>query len=96
MLSMIEHVRTNMAPVYMSELILDLDPLAERIIIMDRSTANVLYSGKSAPSLIFHFDKRYSELNDIVVIMFDNQREFNAEIGDGVVVSLVEVISAGL
>ncbi|WP_392342641.1 hypothetical protein [uncultured Shewanella sp.] len=72
----------------------DVDPLAERCIILERNTYNV-FGSKSVfnEQMKFRVPIEYSTKSELCIILFDRDKEFNAAIIDGV---KAETINANL
>lgn len=68
----------------------DPDPLAERIVITDRNSMALLYNGGSDKTQ-FDFNVKYANSSDIMVLIMDDTREYNAKVADGVQLELVDL-----
>jgi hypothetical protein len=74
---------TSMLTLNAAKLALDLDPLSERHVIFDRNTGSVFYSGKNDIK-VHYLAAKYAIDADIVVVMLDLDRTYNAAVVDGV------------
>lgn len=65
---------------------LDLDPLAERILLIDRSTLKPIYANirGSLPILKIILPLKYTIGNNILICVLDDDRIFDSEFIDGV------------
>ncbi|QYX65475.1 hypothetical protein K2227_03830 [Shewanella putrefaciens] len=89
------HSKPNMAPFNVARLELDLDPLAERYIVADRKSGSVLVSQRVDKNTLI-CPLKYTNSRDLFVVMFDDDRFYNAVIVDGVKPELIEAVTAGL
>lgn len=77
---------------YVAQLNVDLDPLAERLIVMDRLSSNVFYNG-NADITKFNLNVKYATSSEIIVLMIDDTREYNLKGVDGVQLQLVDLVA---
>lgn len=89
------HSKPNMAPFYVAKIELDIDPLAERYMVGDRISHAVLVSQRVDKKTVI-CPLKYVNNPDLFVVIFDDDRFYNAAIVDGVKADLVEAIAAGL
>ena len=75
--------KTNMSPLNMSKLELDIDPLAERHSVMDRNTGKLFYIGKNDKN-VHYLAGKYAIDGNLVVTIFDADQAYNAAVADGV------------
>ncbi|WP_350431716.1 hypothetical protein ABIS04_16190 [Shewanella sp. H8] len=78
-----QYSKLSLVPLYRAKLELDLDPQAERFSILDRKTMATLYTGKADRSVI-HLNNNFTSGGNLVVMIFDDDRTFNAAVVDGV------------
>lgn len=76
----------RVTPTPMSKLTMDADPQAERFIVLDRSRMMVLRTGDFASGHIksICLPPIYQHMNDILLLLLDDDRQFNAAILDGI------------
>lgn len=84
-----------MAPFNIARIVLDIDPLAERYMIADRKSGEVLVSQRVDKNSVV-CPLKYATSNNLFVVILDDDMEYNAAIADGVRPELVEAIAAGL
>jgi hypothetical protein len=77
------HDAPSMQPIYRSKLELDLDPLAERFAILDRSNLNTIHTAKVGNNT-FYLNKKFNNGNNLMLVILDDNREYNAAILDGI------------
>ena len=77
---------------YAGKLDLDIDPLSERHIVMDRNTGRVFYTGKNDINT-HYLDPKYAINSDIVVTIFDDDGTYNAAVADGVKCEVLDLIA---
>lgn len=92
---LINHVKNDMSPFNVARLVLDLDPLAERYIVANRWSGEVLVNQRVDKNTTL-CPLKYATKNDLFVVIFDDNNEYNAAIADGVRLDIVEAIAAGL
>jgi hypothetical protein len=79
----IKYSRASLHEYFMGKLELDLDPLSERHAVIDRSNGAVFYIGNNDVN-IHYVDFKYTITSNLIVIILDDNREFNAASIDGV------------
>ncbi|PKH62576.1 hypothetical protein CXF83_14930 [Shewanella sp. Choline-02u-19] len=75
-----------------AKLELDIDPLSERHLIMDRQSGARLYLGKNDINM-HYFAKKYALANQLIVLILDDNGEYNAAVADGVKCELVNLVA---
>ena len=80
---MFQYSKISLAPLCRAKLDLDLDPQAERFSILDRNTMTTLYTGKADRSVI-HLNNNFTSGGNLMVMILDDNRTFNAAVIDGV------------
>jgi hypothetical protein len=63
---------------------LDVDPRASRIVIGDRTSMGLIYSGKARANMVVHVPQSYVNASRIFTTIFDDSGEFNAATIDGI------------
>lgn len=71
---------------------LDIDPLSERHLIVDRKSGTRLYLGKNDVN-VHYFNKKYALNSDLMVTILDDDGEYNAAVADGVKGELVNLVA---
>jgi hypothetical protein len=90
MLNIFELVPTQLdQPVSLLEL--DIDPESERLLVMSRSTLEVLYFNRSNGAHKVVMPIEYGTLNDLIVMILDDEGQYNAAVLDGVMASVVNL-----
>jgi hypothetical protein len=79
----ITYSRESLHEYFMGKLELDIDPLAERHAVIDRSNGDVFYIGNNDVN-VHYVDFKYTITSNLIVIILDDTREFNAAAIDGV------------
>ncbi|MGI2182443.1 hypothetical protein ACRN9F_09370 [Shewanella oncorhynchi] len=92
---LITHSKSNMAPFNIARIVLDIDPLAERYMIADRKSGEVLVSQRVDKNSVV-CPLKYATINNLFVVILDDDMDYNAAIADGVRPEIVEAIAAGL
>ncbi|MGI2205104.1 hypothetical protein ACROAH_14670 [Shewanella oncorhynchi] len=92
---LITHVKNDMSPFNIARIVLDIDPLAERYMIADRKSGEVLVNQRIDKSTVV-CPLKYATRNDLFVVILDGDMDYNAAIADGVMPEIVEAIAAGL
>ncbi|MDT3274021.1 hypothetical protein Q4Q54_11055 [Shewanella sp. SP2S2-4] len=92
---LITHLKSSMAPFNIAQLVLDLDSLAERYMIADRKSGEVLVSQRVDKKTVV-CPLNYATSNNLFIVMLDDDMDYNAAIADGVRPEIVEAIAAGL
>jgi hypothetical protein len=85
----------NRAPFYISQLEIDIDPLASRVLIVDRPTGEPLRNTQPINN-VFYLNVMYSNSDDLIVTIMDDSRTYNAAIIDGVRCAVVDGVALGL
>ncbi len=78
---------------------LELDPAAERYMIINRQSGELLrhgYTPQTSTIKRLLFRPEFAINADLAVLMFDDNREFNAAIADGVQLELVNANQVNL
>ena len=80
-------------PVMVSQLTLDADPNAERYAVIDRRSFKPVVFGKVEPNVIV---KRiapagYATSGDAMVMIVDDDKQYNAKVADGVTLEAVDI-----
>lgn len=84
----------TLQPVPVSFLEFDLDPAAERVQVLNRSTGELIsHRSVIGNNLQLFLPFKYSLENDLMCIMLDDNAEFNAAIADNVKPMLVDLVS---
>lgn len=83
---------TAMQSRMVSLLEVDIDTLAERLIVSNRNTGKLLWHAIKPQSGLFKLIQPvgYSTSSDVMVVMLDDDRTYNAVIADGVKLQLVD------
>ncbi|MBP7662550.1 MAG: hypothetical protein KA770_01620 [Shewanella sp.] len=92
---LITHVKNDMSPFNIARIVLDIDPLAERYMIADRKSGEVLVNQRIDKNTVV-CPLKYATSNDLFVVILDDDMDYNAAIADGVMPEIVEAIAAGL
>jgi hypothetical protein len=82
--------QASITPIYRAKLEFDLDPLAERFAILNRQTLETLYTGKSDRTVLY-FNQKFTSGGNLLLIILDDDKAFNAAILDGVDGLLIDV-----
>jgi|TARA_R110002124_G_C8902760_1_gene509950 hypothetical protein len=69
----------------------DVDPLAERCVIMSRDKLEILgVTSQVSASTRFRLPMQYASTDNIMVLILDKTREYNAAILDGVTAEIID------
>lgn len=82
-------------PFLIGLLVLDLDPIASRIIITDRETGLTIRHAHAVHST-FYMNLSYVNLSDFLITMIDDSYTYNAVAVDGVKCELIDAVALGL
>ncbi|MDR8523483.1 hypothetical protein [Shewanella fidelis] len=86
----VRFTKGSMSPRAVGKLELDVDPLAERMMIMNRVTAAVYYMGKTDIKVRYVPQSLAVDAN-LMVIILDDDREYTAAIADGVKAEMIDI-----
>ncbi len=92
MINIIPIINIKLAVINQAVLTIDADPDAERVLIMDRNTAETIYSFtyQSNKQLKFVVPTIYSVNPDLLVGILDDNRVYNTKFVDGVKAELID------
>jgi|VirMetMinimDraft_7_1064189.scaffolds.fasta_scaffold239288_2 hypothetical protein len=85
----------NRAPFYISQLEVDIDPIASRILLIERSTGLQLRHTQPIHNT-FYLNILYSNSDNLIVMIIDDTRTYNAATLDGVTCNVVDGVALGL
>ena len=80
----------SLSPRAVAKLELDLDPLSERHMVIDRYTGEVFYNGKNDVN-IHYLASKYSIDNKLMIIILDDDMTYVAAIADGVKCEVIDI-----
>ena len=80
-------------PAYVGQLQLDLDPAAERYMVIDRLSGALIVNNKS-DKVEVHLSSAYTNTNELIILMLDDDRQYGASVADGVQLVLIDAALA--
>jgi hypothetical protein len=97
MVMLILTVKNDITAVTRGRLSLDLDPAADRLIVLDRASADIFYLGKIGlnKQLNLLLPSDFANNQNICVIMMDDNNVYNAAAADRVQLELVQTTLTG-
>jgi hypothetical protein len=78
-------------PIMFSLISVDADPEAERLMILDRATGELVKNTKATSNTICWLPYEAATNNKFMVIILDDNAAFNAAIADNVVAELIDI-----
>lgn len=80
-------------PRYVGQLQLDLDVAANRYLVIDRVSGQLLVNNK-ADKIEVHLSATYTNVHELLVLMLDDDEQYGVSVADGVQLVLIDAALA--